>query len=65
MNVRVVRDRWWPSTWTSPHVRAMRPLANPIATSAEKDVRLRFASRSSRLARDAGIEMVRRTALMG
>jgi len=34
------------------------------ATSAENEVRLRLASRSSRLAKDAGIEMVRRTAFM-
>lgn len=34
------------------------------ATSAENEVRLRLASRSSRLANDAGIEMVRRTAFM-
>ena len=33
--------------------------------SAEKEVRLRLASRSSRFAREAGIEIVRRTALIG
>jgi hypothetical protein len=35
------------------------------ATSAENEVPLRLASRSSRLANDEGIEMVRRTAFMG
>ena len=33
--------------------------------SAEKEVRLRLASRSSRFAREAGIEIVRRTPLIG
>ena len=32
--------------------------------SAEKEVRRRLASRSSRFAREAGIEIVRRTALI-
>lgn len=48
-----------PAYGSSPGVR---PTSS--ATSAEKDVPRRLASRSSRFARDAGIEIVRRTALM-